>query len=68
MIELVVVYCLMAEPSRCEDRRDPLTTYDSVEACLSQAEIVAGRYLAGHPKWHLARWRCEIDKPAEDPA
>lgn len=68
MIELVLVYCLRADATHCVERRDPLTEYLSVSACTTQAETMAGRYLAGHPKWMLAGWRCEIDKPQQDPA
>ena len=68
MIALVVVYCLKADPAHCIERRDALTSYDSMAACTSQAEIAARDYLTAHPKWMLTRWRCEMNKPEEAPA
>lgn len=68
MIVLVVVYCLSTDPARCIEQPDRSVAYGSVAACSMQAQMVAQRYLAAHPKWTVARWRCEVDKPAEDPA
>lgn len=68
MIELVIVYCLSADPTHCIEQRDPFADFDSIGDCNDRAELVATQYLAGHPKWKLQRWRCEIDKPREDPA
>jgi hypothetical protein len=68
MIELVVIYCLRADPTQCVERREAMTDYASVAACTGQAQVVAREYLAGHPRWMLKGWRCEIDKPREDPA
>jgi hypothetical protein len=63
MIELVLVYCLSADPDRCTEQRPIFEEPLSGMACMMNAQKVALNYVAEHPEWHLARWRCEIDKP-----
>ena len=36
--------------------------------CMISAQEHAQDYLAAHPKYRLNGWRCEVDKPAEEPA
>jgi hypothetical protein len=64
MIELVLVYCLTAQPDKCTEQRpvfeEPLTGM----ACMMNAQRVAIQYVEEHPDWKLAGWRCEVDKPA----
>lgn len=66
MIDLVLVYCLSAAPQRCVERRDPFESWGDPVACMMGAEIEAQQYLRDHPKWHLARWKCEVDVPRQD--
>ena len=68
MIELVLVYCLLDAPDRCVERRETLDGSTSALQCTIEAQQYARAYLEGHPKYRLARWRCEIDKPVEKPA
>ena len=60
---MVLVYCLVAHPDKCTEQRpvfeEPLTGM----ACMMGAQQAAQQYVAEHPEWQLARWRCEIDKP-----
>jgi hypothetical protein len=68
MIELVLVYCLSASPDRCLERREPLVPPISMMGCTMTAQTTAQDYLRSHPLYRLASWRCEMDKPREDPA
>ncbi len=68
MIELVLIYCLSDAPDRCIERREPLAGPASALECTINAQAHAQEYVVSHPKYRLARWRCEVDKPAEDPA
>ncbi len=68
MIELVLVYCLRADPSACVEKR-PMPEYPlSVMGCMVGAQPTALEWLRGHPEYVLASWRCEVNKPAEKAA
>ena len=68
MIELVLVYCLANAPDRCVEQREPLGENGSVLECTMSAQQHAQEYLEMNPKYRLASWRCEIDKPRQQPA
>jgi hypothetical protein len=68
MIELVLVYCMVADPSRCMEQRPAFEDPLSPAACMMSAERLAVDYVKDHPDWQFARWRCEIDKPHSAPA
>jgi len=58
MAQLVLVFCLMASPDSCQEER-PFLSPMPLAACLVEGQIYAREWLADHPKWSLARWRCE---------
>lgn len=68
MIEMVLVYCMITDAGKCLEQRplfeNPLTPI----ACMMSAQRVASDYVREHPDWHLAGWRCEMDKPHAAPA
>ena len=68
MIELVLVYCLLDAPDRCIERREAMNGPSGALQCTISAQEHAQAYLEAHPKYRLAGWRCEVDKPAEKPA
>lgn len=68
MIELVLVYCMMGTAEGCVERRQELEPPAGVMECMIAAQQVATRYLETHPKHYLRAWRCEKDKPREQPA
>ncbi len=66
MIELVLTYCLAADPSRCVEKRPLLDEpFPSAMACMVQAQPMAGDFIRQHPAYVLVRFRCEIDRPKE---
>ena len=64
MIEIVLVVCLASAPTACRDER-PLLEVPSLVACLMHGQMAAQRWLDAHPAWHLAGWRCEVNRPAQ---
>lgn len=67
LVQLVLVYCLAAEPSRCVERR-PVSAEPSpgLMACIAGAQPEAARWLAAHPDYVLARYRCELGGKATE--
>jgi hypothetical protein len=63
---LVLVFCLQSSPGSCVEQR-PVETLPPL-ACIMQAQQYAANWLADHPKWMLARWRCERNVPRQQPA
>ena len=68
MIELVLVYCMVADPKTCQEQRPTFEEPLTAASCLINAQQRAIEYVREHPAWQLAGWRCEKDKPAELPA
>lgn len=61
LVQLVLVYCLAAEPSRCvEERPVAVEPGAGLMACIAGAQPEAVRWLATHPHHVLARFRCEL--------
>lgn len=56
-IALTLTVCLIAAPDRCEAREID-TTFPLVTACLMAAQSEAAKWLAVHPAYRLAAWRC----------
>ena len=67
MIELVLVYCLVADPKNCQEQRPTFEQPLTAASCLFNAEQSAIEYVREHPAWQLSGWRCEKDKPPELP-
>lgn len=61
LVQLVLVYCLAAEPSRCVEQR-PVAEEPGLGlmACVTGAQHEAARWLATRPHYVLARFRCEL--------
>jgi hypothetical protein len=58
LANLILVFCLTASPSLCQEER-PLLEPMPAMACMAQGQQYAQEWLADHPKWTLASWRCE---------
>ena len=68
MVQLVLVYCLMADARSCVERR-PVTEFPLTPmACMVSAQPEAASYLREHPAYQLTSFRCEINKPVEKQA
>lgn len=59
MIELVLVACLLKEPSRCEQQYLPTAeTTNNVMSCLVTGQFRAVQWQETHPGWIVRRWSC----------
>ncbi len=67
MVQLVLVFCLMAAPSQCQEER-PSTEPLSLMSCMIGGQQLAEQWLADHPKWMLSRWRCVEESRPENAA
>ena len=68
MIELVLVYCLAREPGRCEEKREVRQEVSNAIDCMLKSQTDAEQWVHAHPRYRLQGWRCEVDKPREEPA
>jgi hypothetical protein len=64
MVSLVLVACMLSWQSHCQEVR-PEMPDTTLVGCVVLGQQVAQEWLADHPKWALARWRCEQNKPKE---
>lgn len=68
MIQMVLVFCLIANASTCVEKRQAFEQQLTPFACMMNAQKVAQQYLAEHPAWRLSGWRCELNVPRQQPA
>lgn len=66
MVQLVLVFCMIASPSQCTEER-PYIDGLSPMSCMVQGQQIAQSWLDTHPKWALSRWRCEKNVPKQRP-
>jgi hypothetical protein len=57
---------MMAWQTHCQEERPQLEGM-SLTACMVQGQQIAQEWLADHPKWMLAGWRCEQNIPRQRP-
>jgi len=60
MVYLTLVFCLMSSPQHCQEQHpssEPVTLME----CVLKGQTSAQYWLADHPKWILARWRCDSE-------
>lgn len=60
MIEIVLSVCLLANPADCKDVRmlqmaEKVTPY----MCMFRGQVAAMRWAEGHPKYKIAKWKCQ---------
>jgi hypothetical protein len=68
VIQLVLVYCLVANANTCMEARPVFEQPLTPMSCMMKAQFVAQQYVNEHPQWRLDRWRCEMNVPARKPA
>ena len=61
MAELVLIFCLLTNGSACIEQR-PALDGGSLFGCAMAAQQTATEFLADHPGYRLARWRCEMGR------
>ena len=68
MVQLVLIYCLMADAKSCVEKRPIFESPITAMGCMASAQPMAIDFLREHPGYQLASFRCEIDKPMEKQA
>ncbi len=58
MIELVLLACLLKEPSRCERHHVPTAESMGMVECIVTGQFQAARWREEHPAWAVRRWTC----------
>ena len=67
MIELLFVACLSTAPDQCEER-SLIFTDVSPMACMMGAQPELAKWTATHPAFHVAGWKCQYVRTAEQEA
>ncbi len=65
MIQLVVVYCMIANTSVCTETRPVFEDELSLVSCMMTGQMTASEYVREHPLWQLSGWRCEVNVPQQ---
>jgi hypothetical protein len=67
LVQLVLVYCLAADPAKCiEQRPMPMDPEPGLMACVKGAQPEAARWLSEHPHYIFSRYRCEMGSRATE--
>jgi hypothetical protein len=59
MITLILYFCLSAPLLGCQEVR---MSEPSIYECMLDGQVQAPRWLADHPNYELAHWRCVTGK------
>jgi hypothetical protein len=63
MVQLVVVYCMIANANVCTEKRPMFEQPLSLMACITSGQETAATYVKDHPQWRMAKFRCEVGVP-----
>ena len=64
MTTLILVFCLIGAPGECREIQPSLEPM-GLHECLFAGQLEGARWLDEHPKWQLARVKCQIGKKLE---
>jgi hypothetical protein len=62
MVELVLMACLIREPSHCEAFRLPFAADMQTPQCVRQSLIQVAQWSGDHPGWMVKKVTCEMPK------
>lgn len=65
MIELVIVYCLVADAKTCTEKHLALDRFELIVGCTMSGQMRAQEFLQEHPSFTLKSWRCEMNVPRQ---
>jgi hypothetical protein len=68
VLQLVIVYCLVANANTCIEKRPTFEQELTQRSCMMNAELLGQQYVEEHPQYRLSGWRCESNVPRQDPA
>ena len=67
MVELLFVVCLSTAPETCINRSLVFTDI-TPERCVIGAQPELAKWIAAHPNYRIARWRCQNVDPSSSRA
>ncbi|SON55747.1 hypothetical protein HDIA_2206 [Hartmannibacter diazotrophicus] len=58
-LDVVLLVCLLADPSACEEKLIPVQNHGSLAACVWEAQPYIAQWSASHPNYTIKKWHCE---------
>lgn len=65
MTVLILLTCLVADPSQCEERAVPLSDA-TMNQCMMGAQDIAKTWQKANETWHVVEFRCNRDGASSD--
>jgi hypothetical protein len=62
MYQLIVIACLLNQPTKCQDFYIPFEQATDALQCAQEAEFQLVRWAAERPEWQIRRWTCTVPK------
>ncbi len=63
MIEIIVSVCLIQNPTACKDvNLNFMADHVTMRQCMLFGQSEIAKWVNGHPKWRVQRWRCGVAK------
>lgn len=60
LVELVLLACLVKDPSHCETFHVPFAERMNPVACVWQSQFRAAEWAGHHPDWKVRRFTCQM--------
>ncbi len=62
MYELIVIACLLNQPTKCEEFYPPFQQPMGAMQCMQEAELKLVHWAEEWPDWQIRRWSCSVPK------
>ena len=62
LVQLIVLACLVAHPTRCDEFRLPSGGELSMIQCVRESQMLAAEWQTQHPDWVVRRLSCGLPR------
>jgi len=62
MYELLIIACLIGQPSQCEDFHVPFAAPTGMRMCMRDAQFRLAEWKIAMPDWDVKKWTCGLPK------
>lgn len=62
MYELLIVACLVGQPTQCETFHIPFDTPSGIRQCMHDAQFRLAEWKVTMPEWKVKKWTCGLPK------
>ena len=62
MVELLIIACLMGDPSRCEEFDLRFAEPTGMKMCMYKAQFRLAEWATTMPNWAIKRWTCGLPR------